>query len=766
MRFDRLEDKSGVDWKAGYDPNGSIKKNGWHGEFDHSGIWVMVDDKEEEEAAGKEESVNIEIIRNGSSAILYDSGMVLLKSPLLKYVTDDGQPYGNLELDRGRMLAEIRETLKKMELKKIGVIGGIDPEKPELVDAYKEVLKELAVPGLKAVDVKAVVEVKETYEREARERAVESAGVGLERKLRTAGSISGNNAAILASVTAGSLVVPLSVKEAEDGKALGLSEGEQKEISRIPVRAENKRAYETILCNLYAAWPLYEWGLESKAKAARLVNERLESGGKSGELTINAQTSLGEIIRGEVETCREGVKTCTSGIPGVFAEAAVVDFYDDAEKEKYVTTLERKRVLPKGGAAATLTALKTMPEGSAETKAKLNKGLTRALGQYKAISMSTGLPLGELVEVVKAEAEGKGGAVLGLKVYYEVPMEELVKEAMGENRQTKEVRLDEAAGSIAASEIIVGGASGPALDEAELIREKLIDGCGFSAEEAKEAEDFLHSIRFSGKNPVVPAFLAEAMDKEKASSFKELRHNILSALDTRQETAYNLSSKEGMRAYFEGSRAGGVNRKELDGILREELAKTKYTTVPSFLVSKLEPMYRAQGGGVPFTRSTPRGNPERIRLDSAEHTGSYAASRQQGGASEFDSKISQKGSTKREEARVVPFERYTGKAARSVIEGRGANMPIEGRNTIGNTAPVIQFPKQARDTELERLRRIEANYEKDKAALAREKQPALARSESHDVGHAGKIEDDENLDKIARLRQKAVIDELRKREGV
>ena len=38
--------------------------------------------------------------------------------------------------------------------------------------------------------------------------------------------------------------------------------------------------------------------------------------------------------------------------------------------------------------------------------------------------------------------------------------------------------------------------------------------------------------------------------------------------------------------------------------------------------------------------------------------------------------------------------------------------------------------------ELERLRKIEANYEKDKAALAREKVPALARSESHDIGHA------------------------------
>jgi hypothetical protein len=49
--------------------------------------------------------------------------------------------------------------------------------------------------------------------------------------------------------------------------------------------------------------------------------------------------------------------------------------------------------------------------------------------------------------------------------------------------------------------------------------------------------------------------------------------------------------------------------------------------------------------------------------------------------------------------------------------------PAEGRST-------------GRDAELERLRKIEANYEHDKAALAKEKAPALARSDSHDVGHA------------------------------
>jgi hypothetical protein len=69
------------------------------------------------------------------------------------------------------------------------------------------------------------------------------------------------------------------------------------------------------------------------------------------------------------------------------------------------------------------------------------------------------------------------------------------------------------------------------------------------------------------------------------------------------------------------------------------------------------------------------------------------------------------------------------------------------------------------DTELERLRRVEANYEKDKAMLAKEKAPALARSESHDIGHA---ETDEEIDlsEIARRQQKVLIQELRGRKGI
>jgi hypothetical protein len=54
-----------------------------------------------------------------------------------------------------------------------------------------------------------------------------------------------------------------------------------------------------------------------------------------------------------------------------------------------------------------------------------------------------------------------------------------------------------------------------------------------------------------------------------------------------------------------------------------------------------------------------------------------------------------------------------------------------------------------RDPEVERLRRIEANYERDKAMLAREKAPALARSDSHEVGHAeGEEEEESSTDRV------------------
>jgi hypothetical protein len=76
-----------------------------------------------------------------------------------------------------------------------------------------------------------------------------------------------------------------------------------------------------------------------------------------------------------------------------------------------------------------------------------------------------------------------------------------------------------------------------------------------------------------------------------------------------------------------------------------------------------------------------------------------------------------------------------------------------------------QYP--GRDAEIERLRRLEKNYEKDKAMLAREKAPALARSESHDIGHAEDGgEEFVDLEKAMLKISDNLLDELVRRSGI
>jgi hypothetical protein len=62
---------------------------------------------------------------------------------------------------------------------------------------------------------------------------------------------------------------------------------------------------------------------------------------------------------------------------------------------------------------------------------------------------------------------------------------------------------------------------------------------------------------------------------------------------------------------------------------------------------------------------------------------------------------------------------------------------------------------------------VEANYEKDKAMLAKEKAPALARSESHDIGHAEDggaefVDPEKAMQKIS----DNLLEELTRRSGI
>ncbi|MDR0312031.1 MAG: hypothetical protein LBI14_00375 [Treponema sp.] len=811
LAFNRLEDKSGIDWKTGYDPNGSIKKDGWHGAYNHNGIWAKVEDaKRDANPANQPGMVPIELIRHGDVAILHDPGMLLLSSPLLVYFTESGEPYGNLEMDREGTVKEIRETLEKMGVKRIGVIGGIAPDNPEILSSYREILKDLAAPDLAAVDRKAVRAIKEGYGQAAAEKVSEEMGVRLEKKLKIAGKYGVDTAMILESIVHGSLMVPLSPRNKADGLALGLSEVEVDAVCALPLRPEDEAAYDTVLSNLYAAWPYFQGGI-SRVEAAGMVYDYFL--GKDITPVIAAETSLGAIIRGEGETAQEGVRTYASGIPGEFSEPPAVDFYNEAAKGKFLKSLERKRALPKGGAAAASAALKAMPEGAAEKRAELNRGLARALGQYKEISMSTGIPLAELVEAVKAEAGFGGGkeqAVFGRKVYYEIPTGALIAEAKKENRQKKEVRLDNETDHGAENTVIIGGVQGPALDEVLLTREKLIADYAFSEEEAGRAQPFLHGIRFysqgaegldlAGKNAIT-AILGDAVRQDAGKTAAGLRRGILGALDGHTEVSYNLASDEGMQAYYESGRgrANKVGRKDLEAVMQEARKSTISIPLPPSLVSMVSPKYRAEGN-VPLQRNVSKGKPGKIypypvNIAGEPHIPEASFQSHNGGNTLMEAPLLEGQRIKTGTGGIPDFP-FSAMPEQNITENVNPLMPEfalhSQKNQPGNAeterlrkieasyerdmeAPLLEsqyiktgagaipdFPfsamteqnitenvnpsvpefalhsqkNQPGNAELERLRKIEANYERDKAMLARQKQPALARSESHDVGHA------------------------------
>ena len=103
----------------------------------------------------------------------------------------------------------------------------------------------------------------------------------------------------------------------------------------------------------------------------------------------------------------------------------------------------------------------------------------------------------------------------------------------------------------------------------------------------------------------------------------------------------------------------------------------------------------------------------------------------------------------------------SGGAAASVESG---GIPQSG-NERASGGQVLRYP--GRDAEIERLRRIEANYERDKAVLAKEKKaPALARSESRDIGHAEGGGEEITMRKAVKQQLKDIAEELRRRQGV
>ena len=130
-RLDALRDKSGFDWtRKGWDPNYEVQKDGWHGEYDETNTWTMVregkGEYEKPNYAGArfEKLSEIEILKDGECAILYDPNYSLISTFERIFLLSNGEIYGAEREDTEKTVSLIKDAMGEMGIKSIKTVCG------------------------------------------------------------------------------------------------------------------------------------------------------------------------------------------------------------------------------------------------------------------------------------------------------------------------------------------------------------------------------------------------------------------------------------------------------------------------------------------------------------------------------------------------------------------------------------------------------------------------------------------------------------------
>jgi hypothetical protein len=307
---------------------------------------------------------------------------------------------------------------------------------------------------------------------------------------------------------------------------------------------------------------------------------------------------------------------------------------------------------------------------------------------------------------------------------------------------------------------------------------KLVEKHGFTAVEAEKAAEVLRNITVpEGKTGLVTSEILPELKKalDNAKTSKGLKGELASRFGARHDVAYNLATTQGRAAYettpsfaSSGMSAGDLMR-YANAIAERAPVSVRSGGASSALPTLSTPIYARSiaslgnadmarlhanaSGRTVATAISPFGAP-RVSVDEVVALGkAKSASAPQTGTAitEIPTQQNASGVSATPTASMIP----SASAIPNTISGAMATSTPSARPT----------PRASGDPELERLRRIEANYEKDKAMLAREKAPALARSASHDVGHAEGSEAAPDLKKVAHKLGADIANELRSRKG-
>ena len=451
-RFDTIKDRSGFDWRRkGWDPNYEIQKDGWHGEFDGDGSWIMVREERSQSnpdgysGARFDRFPEIEILKDGENAILYDPQYSLLSTFERIYLVSDGDVYGSETTDATETARLIKDAMADMGVRTItSVCGGrtgkkslnviLDrkrddvsdkrPTEEKILGLYRNLLGEVLSGDACVKTEKEYAHMKEDILRKAGDERKSAYGMKLAEKIGVARQEGARGSKIADAVVSGKVNVPLSVFNEQDRKLAGLTDEEASIIRTYDIPDGKKNLFSTTVLNLI----LDRKELMSTGKS---MDEFLDAAyadivlGKESDETISLETTFSEL-------CNNPEKTLKA---------------EPAEESVMQLLLQAKQNLPK--------------QKNPEVQERVNRAVDNIIRNFGAVRMSTGMTPEEAVKLAAKTVGGKDSDAFvppasGIvyksstgrdsgddrRIFSDIKLSEFIAKAKNRPAMTKEVELE------------------------------------------------------------------------------------------------------------------------------------------------------------------------------------------------------------------------------------------------------------------------------------------------------------------------------------
>ena len=418
-RLDALRDKSGFDWaRKGWDPNYEVQKDGWHGEYDKTGTWTMVregkGEYEKTRYAGArfEKLPEIEILKDGDSAILYDPNYSLISTFERIFLLTDGDIYGAEQENAEKTVSLIKEAMGEMGIKSIKTVcggkGSPDAKRlnarllmeefsaedasikktssptgqrrgkkitnERILSFYKKLFGETLQSDAEIASYKEYRTIRKELAEKAESKRIEESGRVLSEKIFVVKSSGAGGEELIRAIQTEKTKIPLSVFNSADKKEIGLTDDEFSQIQNYAVPENKKELFSRAILNLLLERKTIATGGKEIRELFDTVYADVVQGKKSGE-AISVETTFSEL-------CNNPEKSLG---------------YESVESATIEKLREAKRNLPE--------------QKTQELQKKVDAAVENIIRNFSAVRISTGMTPEEAVKLAARTVGGKDSSV-------------------------------------------------------------------------------------------------------------------------------------------------------------------------------------------------------------------------------------------------------------------------------------------------------------------------------------------------------------------